>query len=259
MGLALPFLWKLTFLLSVLSMALSLSAQSNNEATNEWRVTAFPHYPIKGNLSGFGYLGWVKNPDNEYTLWYGGFPGVIYTAKPWFQVWSGLLDIYTNNYTNENGKQDTLELRPFIGYKAFLPNKLKWNIYNFTRLEFRETYHHDTHDWTNVERLRFRVGIESPLTPNLERAWKVNTFYTIVYAEPFYRFDKDDLDPFRAQFGIGYIANPRVRIEVLYYANWGRVASSNDLAFTENIIRLNVKVGLKRALLGHVLNPGEKD
>jgi len=71
----------------MLSMAVPLSVQSNNEVTNEWRVTAFPHYPIKGNLSGFGYLGWVKNPDYEYTLWYGGFPGAIYTAKPWLQVW----------------------------------------------------------------------------------------------------------------------------------------------------------------------------
>ena len=30
------------------------------------------------------------------------------------QVWGALLGIYTNNYTNENGKQDTFELRPFI-------------------------------------------------------------------------------------------------------------------------------------------------
>ena len=87
MSLALPSHRKLILFLSMLSMAVPLSVQSNNEVTNEWRVTAFPHYPIKGNLSGFGYLGWVKNPDYEYTLWYGGFPGAIYTAKPWLQVW----------------------------------------------------------------------------------------------------------------------------------------------------------------------------
>jgi hypothetical protein len=115
MSLALPFHRKLILLLSVLGLAVPLSAQSNNEVTNERRINAFPHYPIKGNLSGFGYAGWVKNPDNEYTLWYGGFPGVIYSAKTWLQVWGGFLNIYTNNYTDENGKQDTLELRPFIG------------------------------------------------------------------------------------------------------------------------------------------------
>src|SRR5215471_6705752 len=248
--------YPLLFFLCLLSIALPLAAQ-NNDVTNEWRITAFPHYPIKGNLSGFGYLGWVKNPGSEYSLWYAGFPGVVYNVKPWFQAWGGLLDIYTNNYTNENGKQDTLELRPFIGPKLFLPNKRKWNIYNFTRFEFRQTYHHDTHEWTNVERVRSRFGIEAPLT-SLEKSWKVNTFYGIANVEPIYRFDKDDIDPMRAQVGLGYIADPRIRIELLYYANWGRVAPSNDLAFTQNIIRLNVKVGVKHAILSHVWNPGEK-
>jgi hypothetical protein len=135
-------------LLCLLSMTAALKAQNSNGVTNEWRITAFPHYPITEKVSGFGYLGWVKNPGSAYSLWYLGTPGFIYMAKPRLQVWTGLLDIYTNNYTNENGKQDTLELRPFIGGKFFLPNKRKWNIYNFTRLEFRQTYHHDTHEWT---------------------------------------------------------------------------------------------------------------
>lgn len=103
-----------------------------------------------------------------------------------------------------------------------------------------------------------RFGIETPLTSH-EKAWKINTFYGIANVEPMIRFDKDDLDPMRAQVGLGYLANPRVRVELLYYANWGRVAPSNDLEFTENIIRLNVKVGLKRALLSHVWNPDTKD
>jgi hypothetical protein len=66
-----------------------------------------------------------------------------------------------------------------------------------------------------------------------------------------FRFDKDDLDPMRAQVGLGYVANPRVRIELLYYANWGRVDPSNDLGFTQNISRLNFKVGVKRRLLSY--------
>jgi len=241
------------------TLAVSLLAQSTSPPpwTNEYRVTLFPHYPIKGKLSGFGYLGWVKNPDSAYTNWYGGFPGAVYSAKPWIQAWGGLLCIYTNNYTTENGKQDTLELRPFIGWKAFLPNKKKWNIFNFTRWEFRQTYSHATHEWTNVERVRSRFGIEAPITDR-ENAWKVGTFYAIANTEPMYRFDKNDLDPFRVQIGAGYIANPRIRVELLYYANWGRVAPTNDLAFTENIFRLNIKLGVKHALLRQVLNPMEK-
>jgi hypothetical protein len=254
---SLGFSYRVSLLILVLLAIVPATVSQNNNVTNEWRITAFPHYPIKGNLTGFGYFGWVKNPSGEYSLWYAGAPGVIYNAKPWLQIWGGLHDIYTNNYTRENGKQDTLELRPFIGSKIFLPNKIKWNIYNYTRLELRQTYHHDTHEWNNVERLRMRFGIEAPLTSR-EKAWKVSTFYGIANVEPMIRFDKDDLDPMRAQVGLGYIANPRIRVELLYYANWGRVAPSNDLDFTTNIIRLNVKVGVKRALLSHVWNPGDK-
>jgi hypothetical protein len=48
-------------------------------------------------------------------------------------------------------------------------------------------------------------------------------------------------------------------VELLYYANWGRVAPEDDLQFTQNIIRLNVKVAVKRALLSHVWNPAERE
>lgn len=150
---SLGFSYRVSLLILVLLAIVPATVSQNNNVTNEWRITAFPHYPIKGNLTGFGYFGWVKNPSGEYSLWYAGAPGVIYNAKPWLQIWGGLHDIYTNNYTRENGKQDTLELRPFIGSKIFLPNKIKWNIYNYTRLELRQTYHHDVHEWNNVERL----------------------------------------------------------------------------------------------------------
>jgi hypothetical protein len=72
------------------------------------------------------------------------------------------------------------------------------------------------------------------------------------------RFDKGDVDPFRAQLSLGSVANPRIRVEILYYANWGPSAPTNDLDFTQNIIRLNVKVGIERALLSRVWNPADK-
>jgi hypothetical protein len=47
-------------------------------------------------------------------------------------------------------------------------------------------------------------------------------------------------------------------VELLYYANWSRVAPNNDFAFTENIFRLNIKLGVMHSLLREVLNPMEK-
>jgi hypothetical protein len=231
------------------------STETDTNVTNEYRLTLFPHYPIAGPVSGFGYMGYVKNPELDYALWYGGFPGVIYTIKPWLQAWSALLLIYTDNYTAVNGKQDSLELRPFVGGKIFLPNTLKWNIYNFTRLEFREVYHHDTHRWTSTQRLRMRFGVEIPLTSRA-RAWKPGTLYLVANTEPMYRFDNDVIDPARAQVGIGWVTNSRFRPEFLYYANWGRVGPNNSLAYNENIFRLNIKIGLEGALLGNIWNPG---
>jgi len=242
----------------LLAVGAPLRAQSPDHVnvTDEYRFTLFPHYPITGKVSGFGYAGWVTNPESDYDLWYLGTPGFIYQAKPWLQVWTGLFLIYTDNTTAINGREDTLELRPFVGAKIFLPNRLKWNIYNLTRLEFRQTYHHDTHEWTNVERLRSRFGVEIPLA-SLDKAWQPRTLYAVANAEPMYRYDRDEIDPARAQVGIGYIAHHQVRAEFLYYANWGRVAPDNDLHFNQNIWRLNVKVGLSHRLLGRVLEPGQ--
>ena len=75
------------------------------------------------------------------------------------QVWGGLLGAYTNN----KDKSDQLELRPFAGAKFFLPNSLKWNIYNFTRYEYRALQDRETSDWNNYSRLRVRFGVEFPL------------------------------------------------------------------------------------------------
>lgn len=245
---------ELLVLFLLLFLAASRVAAQQTPVTNEYRVTVFPHFPIKGKVSGFSYVGYVANPDSHYSLYYLGIPGLTYRVNEYVQLWGGAYYIYTNNHTFKNGKQDTLELRPFVGAKLFLPNKIKWNIYNFTRLEFRETYSHSTKDWANVERLRSRFGVEIPLRSH-EEAWKPRTFYAMVTLEPLYRFDNDLVDPMRYQFGFGYITHDRVRLEFLYYANLSRVAPTNDLEFAQNIFRLNIKVGLKQSLLSAIRNP----
>ena len=210
----------------------------------------------QGQLKRVRSPGLGEGSGSNYSQWYVGYPGLIYNLRPHIQLWGGLLGVYTDNDPEATGKPDTLELRPYIGAKLFLPNKKKWNIYNLTRLEFRETYSHGTHEWTNVERLRARFGIETPFGDR-EKAWKPGSFYGMANTEPMYVFDKNDIDPFRIQVGAGYIPDSRVRIELLYYMNWGRVAPANDLAFTQNIIRLTVKVSTSRGLLNRVWNPAD--
>ncbi len=127
----------------------SLSALAQEDIGNEYRITLFPSHKVTDKIGGFGYLGYVWNPVKGYQTYYLGWPCATYTPKTWMQIWGGLIGAYTNN----EDKSDLLEIRPFAGAKFFLPNNLKWNIYNFTRYEYRALQDRETSDWNNYSRI----------------------------------------------------------------------------------------------------------
>ena len=231
----------------------ALDDDSAEPRSGEYRLTLFPYHKISDTLTGFGYVGYVSNPDKNYTTDYLGW-GVNWSYKPHIQVWTGLFGTYTNN----EASADKLELRPFVGAKFFVPNEIKWNIYNFTRLEFRDIQDRDTGDWSSHFRLRTRFGAEFPLTSH-DRAWQPKTWYGMADVEPFYRFDKGLVDPVRLRAGIAYIATNRVRVEFIYHMAWTRPPGSNSLEFTDNIYRLNIKVALNKGMLQRVFDGGVAD
>ena len=234
--------------------ASSSAADDNAEPrSGEYRLTLFPYYKVTDKLTGFGYLGYVSNPDKHYTTDYLGW-GVNWSVKPHVQLWTGLFGTYTNN---ENSA-DKLELRPFVGGKFFVANEIKWNIYNFTRLEFRDIQDRDTGDWSNHFRLRTRFGAEFPLAP-VATAWQPKTWYGMADVEPFYRFDKNVIDPVRLRFGVAYIVTNRVRVEFIYHMAWTRPSGSSSLEYTDNIYRLNVKIALNKGMLQRVFDGGTAD
>jgi hypothetical protein len=232
---------------------LDARAQNDDHIGNEYRVTLFPYHRISDRLTGFGYLGYVNNPDKEYQTGYLGY-GANYSFNRAFQLWAGLIGTYT---ANENSA-DKLELRPFIGPKLFLPNDWKWNIYNFTRYEYRAIQDRDTHDWNGIHRLRSRFGVEFPLTSR-EKAWQPKTWYGLADVEPFFRFDRDTVDPLRVRGGIAYIVSNRVRIELIYHAQFTRPTGSSGLEYTDNIFRLNIKIALNKGLMQRVFDGGDAD
>jgi len=222
--------------------------------SGEYRVTVFPFHKITDTLTGFGYLGYVTNPDKHYRTGYLGW-GATYTVNPHVQLWGGLIGTYTNNEESS----DKLELRPFAGVKLFVPNGIKWNIYNFMRFEYRDIQDRDTGDWSGYSRIRDRIGVEFPLA-SAERAWQAKTWYGLADAELFYRFDRSQIDPARLRAGIAYIASNRVRVELIYHMQWTRPTGNDSLRFTDNIIRLNIKVGLtKGRLLSRLVSPDIDD
>jgi len=240
-------LFFIVILLMFLGNLLPLLAQ--DDIGNEYRITVFPSHKISGNISGFGYLGYVWNPVKKYQTYYLGWPAGMYIPNKWLQVWGGIVMMFTNNEI----ASDKLELRPFTGVKLFLPNSMKWNIYSFTRYEFRAIQERNSREWTNSSRLRNRFGIEIPLTSNLH-AWQPKTFYALADAEPYYRFDKGQVDPFRIRAGVGYIMDGRIRMEFIYHAQYTH-PNGSSLKYTDNIFRLNIKIGLNKGIINQQQNP----
>jgi hypothetical protein len=219
----------------------SSSTEPPPDIANEYRITAYPSYGINDTWSGFGYVGWVYKPDADYASYYLG-KGVFCTPHSWLQVWGGLIGVYTDN----TGKSDLLELRPFVGPKFMGKTARKWRYYNWTRYELRLTETLDTDEWKTGHRLRNQSRIEIPLT-SFERAWTPKSWCVLADAEPIYRSDTGQLDPLRLRAGIGYIASPRVLVEFQYYAQYTH-PGGGGLAYSDNIFRLNIKLSTRSGI-----------
>jgi hypothetical protein len=224
-------------------------ARATDDENNEYQLNVNAHARITDQFSTFGDFGYFRQPD-DYSKYRFGWPALIYRAKAWLQLSGGLDAYYTENFQSA----DTLELRPFAGVKLFVPNHAKILLYNHTCYEYRDTENLDTHDWHSYSRIRSRFGVEFPLASRA-RAWAPKTFYALTDVEPFYRFDRDEWDPVRVRGGLGYVVNDRVRVEVIYTAQFDRSDPGQPLEYNNNIIRLNLRIGFNKGVLGRLLSP----
>ena len=71
------------------AIADSTGADDNEPRNGEYRLTLFPYHRISDELTGFGYLGYVYNPDKEYQTAYLGY-GASYSLTKSVQLWGGL-------------------------------------------------------------------------------------------------------------------------------------------------------------------------
>jgi hypothetical protein len=226
-------------------------ARATDDENNEYQLNVNAHVRLTDRFSSFGDFGYYRQPD-DYSKYRFGWPGLIYRATAWLQLSGGLDAYFTENYESA----DTLELRPFAGVKLFVPNQAKISLYNYTRYEYRNLENLDTHDWSGYGRIRSRFGVEFPLTSRA-RAWAPKTFYALSDVEPFYRFDRNEWDPVRVRGGLGYVVNDRFRLEMIYTAQFDRSDPGQPLEYNNNIIRLNLRIGLNRGVLGRLLNPND--
>lgn len=242
----LPLWWVAVLWCVLLSLPTApATAQSDETATsnvqNEYRITAFPSYPLGNDWLGIGYVGLVSKPDAEYRSYYLA-AGAYYQPTPHVQLWAVLINVFTDKFTVGN----TYELRPFVGAKFMGQTSGKVRYYNWTRYEFRETWNEDTGDWTDVRRIRNQTRIDVPLASG-ERAWTPKTWYAFTDIEPIWRSDTEQIDPLRWRTGLGYIT-PKLVVEFQYYHQWTR-PEGGGLKYTDNIFRLNFKILTRKGIL----------
>ena len=237
-----------------LACANGARAQGDESLGDEYRFTLTPRHALIGDLTGFEELGYYWSPEEDYQTYTVLWPGLNYRVASWAQLTAGLRSLYTAN----EDEADTLELRPFAGVKLLLPNRFQWHFYNYTRYEYRDTQDLDTHAWAAYHRLRSAFGVEIPLAPRAA-AWQPKTWYALAETEPFYRFDGHEIDPVRLRCGFGRILNDRFIVEFLYYAQFSRPGEGEDLEYAENMLRVNLKVGLNPGILDRLLNPAVEE
>ncbi len=228
----------LAVLLLLLCSPVLISLAHADDINEDYRLTAFPYYSFSNNITAFAQLGYAID-NNGHTQTYNILsPGAFYKFNPWLELWGGLNDRYNQN----NNQANTFLFRPFIGPKLFLPNKWKWNLYNFTQYEYRATENLDTHDWSYDQRIRSRFEADAPLT-STDQAWKPHTCYSVVNVEPFYDINQGDIIQLRVGGGVGFVISKYAQLEFIYYAQFGR-SNGGPLEYNENIFRLNLKIGL---------------
>ena len=210
------------------------------DINEDYRFTAFPYYNFSNNITAYAQLGYALNR-NAHTQTYNLLsPGLYYKVNPWLELWGGL----NNRFNQNNDKPDTFLLRPFVGPRLYLPNKLKWSLFNFTQYEYRATKNFGTHDWSSDNRLRSLFEADIPLTTTA-RAWQPRTWYSVTSIEPFYDINQNEIIQLRVAGGLGYVLNKRAQLEFVYYAQFSR-PNGGALQYNENIFRFNLKIGLSR-------------
>lgn len=218
------------------------------QVTDDYLTTLNIGHPIKGNVYGYIQPGFGGN-SGVYRSYYLEWPGIIYHARRWFQLWASTRFTYKDYLT----QFDKDEIRPTIGAKLFFSKTRRLTLSNFTRYQMLATYDHRSREWTRSNWIRSRFGMELPLT-RVEKAWQPRSFYAIADVEPIYTINAG-WNTLRVRGGVGYITLDKVRVEFLYAAQFGRNTSSEDLERNEVTFRLNIKVGVKTGLLGRIWNP----
>jgi hypothetical protein len=227
--------------LCALALAIAMPAHADDK-NDENRVTVVPSYSLTDDHRwiGIGYVGYVWSNDEDYTVDYLGF-GAIWNFKPNWEMWFLMFGTKTDNESSP----DVTELRPIVALKNYFTKTSDIRFYNMARAEYRMQDRESPGTDTEYFRLRDRLGVEFAFGHD-------SRWYGIADVEPFYRFDRDTIDPLRLRAGLGWTINQYVRAELIYHMQFTRPSGSDGLEWTDNIWRLNFKVARQRGVLQNI-------
>lgn len=218
---------------------------AQEEIRNEYRFTLVPTYAINKKFYLTTYLGYVSNPDTKTTSYYIGAPCLaIYKPNQIIEAMAGAFLVINK----VKGGIDSKEFRPLAGLKLSLPNTHRFNIFNWTRYEYRSFLYEDKNLNKVQNRIRNRIAIEFPISKN---AWQPKTWYGFSDFEFFYTLEKGYFDRFRQRFGAGYILNSHWRAELIYHIQLIKGSSDTNPVWTDNIFRMNVKWAIPKRVHTH--------
>ena len=166
-------------------------------------------------------------------------PSLQKGIKDWLDVFGGLGFFYTI----QDGLSNTLEIRPWVGARAYL----YWNTFSkirfsdYFRIEDRFIINTQSSGTSNSIRLRNKIDARIPIT---DRYLEDNVLYAMLSFEFF--LDGGDVeelfpDKIRLGGGLGYKFNYNWRVEAYFYVFESQASAASGFTTTDQVWRLALK------------------
>jgi len=145
-------------------------------------------------------------------------------------------------FTNNQGADDVLEIRPWQGVKFFWPKFKNISFANYFRLEQRLTFSSDNYEFGL--RGRYKLSTRIPIKKALHNE-VFDPLFVPLSAELFSDFGQR-VDPLfgsrlRLDAGLGYVVNDDWVFEFHFIAQLSRSGKTETLETTEYILRFQIK------------------
>jgi hypothetical protein len=163
-------------------------------------------------------------------------------VNKWYMA-EGSLELH---YTFDPADQNSIEVRPWLGQKIIYPEFIKAihldKPFFYVRLDQRFLWYPESDASETKTRFRPRIGGKFLLN---NTSLKSKTFYIPWYIESFINLNGEASERYASRsrkfVGLGYVFNPKWRLEIDYLSQHARNTFEDKFVKTDNIIWLQLK------------------